>query len=179
MLIGEKVCLGPVLNGDAPLLFNWFDSIELVRTSGPYRPTDEAKFNQWIVGAGQDPSRVLFAIRKTGDLRLLGYVHLSGIHPVFRCAELGIAIGAPADRRQGYGSEAMRLAVAFCWRELNLQRVSLAVLSNNPDARRLYARAGFEAEGLLRRAAFADGGFRDVTVMAVLRPDGDSVGKAD
>ena len=171
MLIGEKVCLGPVLNGDMPLLFNWFDSIELVRTNGPYRPTDEAKFNQWIVAAGNDPSRVLFAIRRQGDLRLLGHVHLSAIHPVIRSAELGITIGASADRGQGYGGEAISLAVAFCWRELNLQRVSLAVLSNNPDARRVYERAGFQAEGLLRRAAFADGGFRDVTIMAILRPD--------
>ena len=131
------------------------------------------------MGAGTDPTRVLFAIRRKSDLRLLGHVHLSQIHPVIRSAELGIGIGAPADRGQGFGTEAVMLAVAFCWRELNLQRVALTVLSNNPDARRLYERVGFQAEGLLRRAAYADGGFRDVTVMSVLRPDAAPAARAD
>lgn len=171
MLIGEKVCLGPVVNGDGPQLFSWFDDPALVRFSGPYRPTDEAKFNQWLATAGSDPSRVLFAVRKTPDLRLLGHVHLHNIHPIFRSAELGMVVGAAADRGQGYGGEALALALEYCWRELNLQRVSLAVLSNNPDALRLYARSGFEVEGVLRRASFADGAFRDVIAMAALRPD--------
>jgi RimJ/RimL family protein N-acetyltransferase len=100
-------------------------------------------------------------------------VHLTGIHPVIRACELGIAIGDPADRGQGYGSEALALALRFCWRELNLQRVALTVLSHNPDAVRLYARAGFVVEGVMRRASYADGAFRDVTVMAALRGDGE------
>ncbi len=64
------------------------------------------------------------------------------------------------------------MALRFCWRELNLQRVSLSVLSNNPWARHVYAKAGFEIEGTLRRASFSDGQFHDVTVMAILRPEG-------
>lgn len=171
MLIGDKVCLGPVMNGDGPILFTWFDTLEIVYASGPYRPASEAKFSQWLAGAANDPSRVLFAIRKKGDLRLLGHVHISNIQGMTRAADIGLGIGLPMDRGQGYGSEALMLAVNYCWANLNLQRVALTVLSHNPRAEALYQRLGFEVEGRLRRATYVDGQLLDVTVMSILRPD--------
>jgi RimJ/RimL family protein N-acetyltransferase len=168
MLIGAKVCLGPVLNGDVPKLFTWFDTPEVARSSGPYRPASEAKFAQWLAGAS-DPSRVLFAIRRHGDLRLLGHVHISNIQPMFRSADIGLAIGDPGDRGQGFGREALGLALGYCWGELNLQRVGLTVLANNPWAQHVYEKLGFEVEGRLRRATYVDGQFHDVVVMSALK----------
>ena len=171
MLFGEKVCLGPVLNSDLALLFNWFDTLEIVSASAPYRPVSEAKFHQWLGGAANDTSRVLFVIRRKGDLRLLGHVHISNIQPVARSADIGLGIGLASDRGQGYGGEALTLAVHYCWRELNLQRVALTVLSHNPRAQGLYERLGFQAEGRLRRATYVDGQFHDVIIMGLLRPE--------
>ncbi len=173
MLIGEKVCLGPVLNGDAALLFAWFDNLDMAAANGPYRPQSETKFGQWLHGAAGDPTRVLFVIRKRSDLRLLGHVHISNIQTAMRSADIGLGIGQPADRGQGYGPEALRLAVGFCWRELNLQRVALTVLANNPWAEHVYEKAGFQVEGRLRRATYVDGQYYDVIVMALLRPEAD------
>lgn len=175
MLIGENVCLGPVLNGDAPLLFAWFDNPGMAGANGPYRPQSETMFGQWLQGAANDPTRVLFVIRKRADLRLLGHLHIGNIQTATRSAEIGLGIGQPADRGQGYGPEALRLAVGFCWRELNLQRVALTVLGNNPWAQHVYEKAGFEVEGRLRRATYVDGQFHDMIVMAMLRPDPDAI----
>jgi RimJ/RimL family protein N-acetyltransferase len=175
MLIGEKVCLGPVLNGDVALLFAWFDNPDMAAASGPYRPQSETKFSQWLHGAAGDPSRVLFVIRKRADLRLLGHLHISNIHTGIRSADIGLGIGQPGDRGQGYGPEALRLAVGFCWRELDLQRVTLTVLGNNPWAQYVYEKAGFEVEGRLRRATYVDGQFHDVIVMGLLRADQDAI----
>jgi RimJ/RimL family protein N-acetyltransferase len=172
MLIGEKVCLGPVLDGDAPILFNWANSLELVRSNGPYRPTDQARFNQWFAGIGADAARVVFAVRRQGDLRLLGYVQIVEIQTASRSADIGVLIGAPSDRGQGFGQEAMALALGYCWRDLNLQRISLSVVGDNPRAIHVYGKAGFEVEGVKRRAAYLDGRFHDVTLMAILRPEG-------
>ncbi|HEY4029658.1 MAG TPA: GNAT family protein [Caulobacteraceae bacterium] len=171
MLIGDKVCLGPVLNGDVPLLFAWLDNPDVAGANGPYRPASEAKFHQWVTSAATDCTRVLFVIRKKADLRLLGHLHISNIQTAMRSADIGLAIGPPADRGHGYGPDALRLAVGYCWRELNLERVALTVLGNNPWARHVYEKAGFEVEGRLRRATYVDGQFHDVTVMAMLRPD--------
>ena len=171
MLIGEKVCLGPVLQTDAPVFFGWLNNLALAHGNGPYRPTDQAKFDQWFGGISSDATRVVFSIRRQGDLRLMGYVQLINIQAVPRMAELGILIGDPADRGQGFGQEAVRLAVGFGWRDLNLQRITLLVIGQNPAAIHAYARAGFEPEGTLRRASYVNGAYRDIQIMAILRSE--------
>jgi RimJ/RimL family protein N-acetyltransferase len=173
MLIGKKICLGPMLGGDAPLLFNWFNTLALARRNGPYRPTDQAKFDQWFASLGAHPAQVVFAIRRQGDLRLIGYVQLVDIQPLVRSAELGILIGDAADQGQGFGGEAIALMLDYGWRDLDLQRIGLSVVGDNPRAVHVYRRAGFEVEGVRRRAAFGDGRHQDVTLMAVLRERAD------
>ena len=172
MLIGEKVCLGPILLGDAPKLFNWLNTVDLAYRNGPYRPLSEAHFNGWINGFNADPARVIFAIRTQGDLRLLGYLHLTNIDAVARGAELGMLIGDAQDQGRGLGGEALGLAIGFCWRDLNLQRLTLYVVGDNPRAIAAYAKAGFVHEGVMRHAAFVNGAHRDITVMGLLREDG-------
>jgi len=172
MLIGETVCLGPILAGDAPKLFNWLNTLGLAHCNGAYRPMDEGRFNGWLAGFSDDPGRVIFAIRRQGDLRLMGYLQLTGIDPVARAAELGVLIGDAADRGHGFGQAALSLAIRFCWRDLNLRRLGLSVIGDNPRAIAAYARTGFEIEGVRRQAAYVDGRFVDVTVMGLLRGDG-------
>lgn len=170
MLSGDKVSLGPLTRGDGPLLFAWLNQVGVGRINGSYRPTDEVKFDQWFTGIGADPARVVFAIRRKGDARLLGYVQIVDINAAYRTAVLGILIGAERDRGQGIGREAVQLAIDFCWQDLNLQRLTLYVFGDNPRAVRTYLGVGFEVEGTMRRAAFTDGRFQDVTVMGLLRP---------
>jgi RimJ/RimL family protein N-acetyltransferase len=171
MLIGKKVCLAPVLQADAPAFFSWFNSLDLAHSNGPYHPTAQNKFDQWFSGIGNDSSRVVFCIRQQVDLRLLGYVQITNIQQVSRTGELGILIGNQSDLGQGFGQESITMALAFCWRDLNLQRVSLFVIGQNPRAVHVYRKVGFEVEGTLRRASYVDGDFRDITVMGILRAE--------
>jgi RimJ/RimL family protein N-acetyltransferase len=172
MLVGEKVTLGPLVQGDAPFLFSWLNNLELARQNGPYRPMDQIKFDQWFNTIGSDPSRVVFAIREVGDMRLIGYLQIINIQSASRVAEMGLMIGDVTKHGLGYGQEAVALAVKFCWRDLNLQRVSMFVVGDNPRAIRAYEKAGFEIEGTMRRAAFVDDQFQDMTIMGLLRNEG-------
>lgn len=72
---------------------------------------------------------------------------------------------------QGFGSDAMRLAVRYAFTELNLQRISLYVFDYNPRAMRVYEKSGFSIEGRLRGAILREGERTDVLVMGVLRDD--------
>jgi len=171
MLIGDQICLGPVLQADAPSFFNWLNNVELVHGNGAYRPTDQARFDHWFGGIPNDNTRVVFTIRAKADVRLMGYVQIINIQPVMRSAEIGMLIGDPQDRGKGVGQEAMRLALTFCWRDLNLRRVTLFIVGDNPAAQAAYAKTGFEVEGRLRQATYVNGAYRDITVMGILRPD--------
>lgn len=82
-----------------------------------------------------------------------------------RVAELGIMIGTPY-RGRGYGSEAMELLCAFCFREMNLHKLKVSVFAFNEAAIRCYEKNGFVREGVCRQEIFRDGQYQDVVLLA-------------
>jgi RimJ/RimL family protein N-acetyltransferase len=91
---------------------------------------------------------------RTGDSNLLlavetlagefvGSVGLHGIDARNRHAELGIWIARP-HWDKGYGTDAVRVASRFSFREMNLQRVYLHVYDSNPRGIRAYEKVGFK-----------------------------------
>lgn len=167
---GSKVLIGPLLEADCAPLFRWFNDTQAARLDLAYRPIDWASHRAWFETLGRDASKVLFAVRRIADTALVGSVTLAQIHPVHRSAEIGVRIGDEKDRGHGYGTEAVALATEFCWRYLNLHRVWLQVFKHNERAIRTYEKVGFEREGVLREAAYIDGEWVDVVMMAKLRP---------
>ena len=169
MIQGEKVCLGPLFESDAPTIFAWHNNMEIMHKNGNYIPTNQRAFTDWFNNLGRDPSTVMLAIRKPSAPGAIGYVKVSEISYINRSGVVGIMIGDPANRGHGYGQESIRLFAQFCWNELNLQRLSLYVFGPNEAAVRAYEKAGFQHEGLLRRAVYSNGTYLDATLMALLR----------
>jgi ribosomal-protein-alanine N-acetyltransferase len=151
MLLGSRISLGPFVPEDSAAVFCWMNDVASARLDFAYRP-------------------VVFALRRTGDTALIGFVQIANINAVHRSAELGIRIGDEKNRGQGYGKEALRLAVDFCWNHLNLNRVQLVVFKHNSRAIGAYSDAGFRKEGRLKKAAFIDGEWVDLILMAMCRP---------
>jgi RimJ/RimL family protein N-acetyltransferase len=112
----------------------------------------------------------MFAIRKHSETTIIGYLHIQNISSVHRSADIGIRIGEEKNRGHGYGKEALTMALDYCWRHLNLNRVGLIVFRNNPRAISAYKAAGFRVEGRLKKFFFIDGAWVDVLLMAAFRP---------
>lgn len=170
MLRGEKIVLGPIMPADFQALFRWGDDIEAARLNEPYRPAVWRSQEELWFQVGRDPSRVFFSIRRAETNAIVGYVQITAIDPVHRSATMGLRIGEAADRGQGYGREALSLAITYCWNHLNLSRIGLAVFATNDGAQRLYTSFGFQTEGRLRRALFIDGSWIDCVLMGLLHP---------
>ncbi len=170
MLLGSRISIGPFIPEDFAAVFCWFNDVAAARLDLAYRPVDMMTHQQWWQGLGKDPSKVVFAIRKTSDPVIIGFVQIAGINGVHRSAEMGVRIGDEKNRGQGYGKEALQLALAFCWNHLNLNRVQLTVFKHNLRAIGAYKAAGFRKEGCLRKAAFIGGDWVDLILMAALRP---------
>ena len=170
MLMAARITIGPFVPEDFGSLFCWANDTVAARHDFAFKPVDMMAHQQWWESLGKDPTKVTFAIRKTIEPAIIGYVQIAGINAVHRSAELGIRIGAEKNRGQGYGKEALALAVEFCWNHLNLNRLQLLVFKHNQRAASAYKAVGFKKEGLLRKAAFIDGEWVDVILMAALRP---------
>jgi [ribosomal protein S5]-alanine N-acetyltransferase len=170
MLIASRITIGPFVPEDFAPVFCWINDVAAARLDLAYRPVDMMTHQQWWQSLGKDLTKVVFAIRKTSEPTIIGYVQITGINSVHRSAEIGIRIGEEKNRGQGCGTEALRLALEFCWNHLNLNRVQLIVFKHNERAVCAYRAVGFRKEGLLRKAAFIGGDWVDVILMAALRP---------
>jgi len=164
------VHLGPLLAQDSAPLFRWFNDPQAARCDYSWRPVDAASHSKWFSSVGTDPSQVWFAIRREAQGPIVGFAILRNISAVHRAAELGLRIGEESDRGQGLGKEAVRVVLQFCWQVLNLNRVQVSVIAGNEPALRLYAALGFRREGVLRRAQFIDGAWKNIVIMGALRP---------
>jgi RimJ/RimL family protein N-acetyltransferase len=164
-----NIAIGPALPDDVGNLFVWLNDAQAAQTDAHYQPVDPLAFKDWL-DRHTKAMPALFVIRTLRPSRAIGFLLFKNLNPAFRAAELGVRIGAEADRGKGFGSAAVALALDYAWNSLNLHRVSLTVFAGNSRAIAAYARAGFREEGLMRQAAFSAGQWHDVVMMAALNP---------
>jgi RimJ/RimL family protein N-acetyltransferase len=100
---------------------------------------------------------------------LIGYLELDEIDWQHGVCWLGVGIGSRSHWGQGYGREAVRLALEFAFDELNLHRVQASVFAYNSRSRALFESLGFQCEGALREFLNRDGIRHDMLLYGQLR----------
>jgi len=165
--------LRELARSDVPLINRWRQDRALTDGLGaPHRhigvEVDEAWFEAYLSRRGTD---VRCAICRDGQADPVGLVSLIGIDPVYRHAEFHILLGEHGAQGQGIGTAATIAMLRHGFFDLNLHRIFLYVLDSNQAAARVYEKAGFTREGTLREAAYKNGEYRDLVVMAVLRSE--------
>jgi RimJ/RimL family protein N-acetyltransferase len=171
LLIGERARLTALTEDDMPTLAAWHEHTEFRQLfeAGPAHPKTAAQLSTWLAGRHQAADGFVFAIRAREGREALGVLELDGILWTHQNAWIGIVIGAPENWGQGYGAEAMRLALRFAFEELNLHRVQLTVFSYNTRAIALYEKLGFRREGVYREHLQRGGERHDMLLYGLLR----------
>jgi ribosomal-protein-alanine N-acetyltransferase len=137
---------------------------ELTRTA--YRGRLRRYDLDWKEGRGAP----FFLLRKRDNV-LVGACNLNNIkRGVMQSADIGYWIGTPYVRR-GYARQAIRRALAFAFRELQLHRIEAAVQPQNTASRTLLEEIGFQYEGRARGLLFIAGEWRDHDRLALLARD--------
>lgn len=175
---GTAACrLAPLARDDLARTLAWRQDPALrAATIGHPFPVTEAEEAAWIereMSGGQVPrTRVLFALRPPEGPDLLGYVTLAPIDWIARTAEVGILVGAAADRGRGVGRTALSLLAAYAGTNLGLQRLYARIRADNAAAVALFRGRGYAHEGTLRRHVFVEGRHVDVALFGRLLDDG-------
>lgn len=170
MLTGNKITLrGPRVE-DGDILYELsadLDSWEQ-RRADPPRPLSRVEFDAKLAADQSSPDGVLFVIEAGGAV--VGRCAAFHIDRYARTAELGIALLA-AERGKGYGTDALRVLVAFLFERWNLRRVHLMTLASNLAGQACYRKIGFVEEGRQREHAFVSGHYEDMILYGLLRSE--------
>jgi [ribosomal protein S5]-alanine N-acetyltransferase len=169
MFLGPRISVGAFVPDDYGPMYCWANDVIAARLDSAFRPKN---LRDVIASCetGNDASRVMLAIRRQADPKIIGYINIHNICAVHRSADIGIRIGDERHRSQGFGKEALAVALNYCWNHLNLERVGLVVFRHNARAIAAYSACGFKKEGVLRHFLFVDGAWVDLVLMAAFRP---------
>jgi len=168
---GDRIYLRPIELEDEPLLRQWINHPDNWRTMILRPPFNACREREWIESLGKSDKEYIFGIVVKDGHRLIGTTGLHNINPINRSAQFGIMIGDLSNQSRGYGSEAVKLMLRFGFEELNLNRIELSVLANNPRAISTYQKAGFVHEGCLRQACYRNGQYHDEYKFSILRQE--------
>jgi RimJ/RimL family protein N-acetyltransferase len=170
---GKLVRLRAYEKSDADALFRWFSDEEVTQWLGPPAFRSRAHQEEFIELAQASSDDAKYFAIETLDGKLVGDCGLRFIDWKSRKAEFFITIGEKQFWGKGLGTDALRTVIRLAFDKMNLNRLWLSVLVDNPRAVRCYEKCGFVREGLMRQESYVDGKYRDVLMMALLREEYD------
>ena len=171
---GQAVALGPLHQRMLPALERWQNNLRTVDLGGddPRPMSSAALAALWEpLIRGERSDWLGFAIYTLPDLRLIGHANVRDFANAHGTAEIGITIGEFGERGKGYGTETVRLLLAYAFQHLNIWNVWLDTAAYNRAAIRAYEKAGFQEIGRRRGARVVGGKRYDIVLMDCTRED--------
>jgi RimJ/RimL family protein N-acetyltransferase len=177
LFLGEHVRLAaPDAERDAEIESKWtldLDYLHAINVRPAYPVNTHFMKKQYEEQQKEAEKNKLFwwAVRLKAEDRLIGWLKINNVEWPHGSAEISLAIGAPADRNHGYGSDVMRLAFEYAFNEMNLHRLRAVVPGYNAGAERFFKRFGFVEEVRRREALLLHGNRYDELWLGLLRRD--------
>lgn len=143
---------------------------------GPKYYVSEAYEKKWVEDAIFNTSnRVILAVcTKESDIHI-GYIYLNNIDWKNRNASFAKLIGEKAYWGKGFAKEATMLMLYHGFYTLGLERIEARQLLDNIGSIKVNEKCGFKTEGILRKAVYKNGEFRDLNFMSVIKEDFDKI----
>ncbi len=174
MLKGELIQLRKAIRSDMDEYLELLNDPEIARLIiGAVIPVSPEYAGSLIDGFhGINYSQIFFTIETLDEGRVIGFCLFKNLHPTHRFAELEqFFIGEKKYCNNGYGKDALKTLLKYCFTELNLNRIWLITYSYNKEAIQSYEKIGFLKEGVLRQIQFTKGEYHDGVIMAILKKD--------
>lgn len=178
LYIAEDIILAPIDHEKDPEVESrWTHDSEYQRMfqPDPALPQSPAqvkkRYEKIEKDAEEHRGNFYYTIRMKSDERLVGFAELYWIDWSNGGAWLRLGIGDPADRRKGYGEQALRLLINFAFNELNLYRLSVVIPEYNTAALGLFCKLGFVEEVRQREAINRYGRYWDQLHLGLLREE--------
>ena len=178
LFAGSLICLAPIdREKDAEIESRWTHDAAYMRMldTEPARPLSplqlKKRYEAIEKAMDKDKNLYYFTIRLREDDRLVGFARLHRIGWTNGYASIQLGIGDPADRRKGYGREALSLLLRYAFEELNLYRLAVQIPEYNQPGLALFQEAGFQIEVRRREAVQREARRWDLLHLALLKDE--------
>ena len=173
VLRGNLVSLAVPVREDVKKAWLWYNDRDVrLFLTAPYEVfffEDEVEWYERIRKAKEREK--VFSIVENSTSALVGFIGLHKINHRNGHAELGYFLGKE-HWGKGYGSEAVKLALDYAFRWLNLRKVYARVCEPNVASIRVLEKNGFELVGRLRKHHHVPGyGFVDELIFERFREE--------
>lgn len=132
----------------------------------PLGPSDQ---KAWYESLGSRSGK-LYMVACSEKYPFIGLIRMDEIDHLNRSIRVGADVQIEL-RGKGFGKAIYKAVLKYCFDQLNMNRVWLAVLDTNSKARSLYKKMGFKEEGRYRQAIFRDGAYVDYILMSILKEE--------
>lgn len=157
---------------DVAQLYVYRNDADVIRTlvgvSSGYSIRD---LELWVQSHQHNKNDRVWTIADREADRCLGHAGLYGIDHRIRSAEYGILIGDREWWKKGIATEVSRAILTYGFRELNLHRIEVAILSTNTGAMRVQRKFGFTEEVRRRDAHYRNGRYTDIVLLSLLESE--------
>jgi [ribosomal protein S5]-alanine N-acetyltransferase len=171
ILESERLILKPLtLEHHTQDYVDWLNDEEVYRyleTGGNY---NMEMLKNYLVDV--EKKYILFwAIHLKNNRIHIGNIKIDPIVRKHGIAEYGIMMGRKSEWGKGYAKEATNKIIEFCFKELNIRKLTLGVVEDNLTAVSLYQKIGFIIEGTYLRHGLYQGKYCNILRMAMFNPD--------
>lgn len=167
LLQSATVSLRPIERTDLPLMYRLENDSATWDSAATPQPMSRSTIERFISSATGDiyTDRQLRLVIERADTRTaIGFVDLTDFSPRHLRAEVGIIV-LPEHRRQGFGSEALRIVEQYATKALLVHQLYAYVSPSNERSVRLFAGRGYKQAGTLRDWLQTNEGFQPILLL--------------
>jgi len=113
---------------------------------------------------------IIWGIELKEEKKLIGIFDLRTMQLINNCAEIGYVISNQYWNK-GYISEAIKVIIKFCFKDLNLNRVEAHCDQDNIGSAHVMEKAGMKFEGTLREKLFVKEKYRSMKLYSILKSE--------
>ena len=180
VLEGRKVILRPFEEKDCEIMFKILSEPGLKKLTGSVSSDDEAdavlqpeereEIRQWYITRNEQNDRLDLAVVYRESNQVIGEVVFNEYNEATGNVNFRVLL-SESSCNKGVGTEAVSLFIQYGMEELDLHKISLEVYSFNPRAERVYQKAGFELEGIMREEFLYNQEYFDTKIYGLLKAD--------
>ena len=169
-IYGERIYLRPIAAEDTDMVLEWRNSKAVVGNFIYRKPITKGEHIDWLKNKVDKGLVHQFIICDNVENTPYGCVYMQHLDEENNKAESGIFLGEDKKRSKGIGTEAAKMALDYCFRQLNVHKVVARVPAFNKASLRMHEKAGYIQEAYLKDELYIDGKYEDLVLFGAVNP---------